>query len=118
MDVDRLRVALAGLELPRGDGQPRLAVDVTPWPRPDAKCSRSERPHIGRVGVTGCAGTASDGTSPLTIDRVMDLADLGERVGLQPYLQFYNGFLEPDEIPEITAAAAGYRRRHAREGRR
>jgi hypothetical protein len=52
-----------------------------------------------------CAGTASDGTSPLTIDRVMDLADLGERVGLQPYLQFYNGFLEADEIPEITAAA-------------
>ena len=50
-----------------------------------------------------CAGTASDGRSPLTIDRVMDFADLGERVGLQPYLQFYSGFLDPRDIPEVTA---------------
>ncbi len=35
MDVDRLRVALAGLDLPRGsDGQLRLAVDVTPVAAP------------------------------------------------------------------------------------
>jgi hypothetical protein len=48
MDVDRLRVALAGLELPRGsDGQIRLAVDVTPWPRPDAECS-PQRAHAHR----------------------------------------------------------------------
>jgi hypothetical protein len=40
LDVDRLRTALAGLELPRGsDGQLRVAVDVTPWPRPDAAAS-------------------------------------------------------------------------------
>ena len=48
MDVDRLRMALAGLELPRGsDGQIRLAVDVTPWPRPDAECS-PQRAHAHR----------------------------------------------------------------------
>ena len=50
-----------------------------------------------------CAGTASDGMSPLTIDQVMDFADLGEQIGLQPYLQYYSGFLDPDAIPEITA---------------
>jgi DDE superfamily endonuclease len=48
MDVDRLRIALAGLDLPRGsDGQIRLAVDVTPWPRPDAECS-PQRAHAHR----------------------------------------------------------------------
>jgi Schlafen, AlbA_2 len=50
-----------------------------------------------------CAGTASDGMSPLTIDQVMDFADLGERTGLQPYLQFYSGFLGEEAMPEITA---------------
>jgi DDE superfamily endonuclease len=48
VDVDRLRMALAGLQLPRGsDGQLRLAVDVTPWPRPDAQCS-AQRAHAHR----------------------------------------------------------------------
>lgn len=48
LEVDRLRIALAGLELPRGsDGQIRLAVDVTPWPRPDAECSL-QRAHAHR----------------------------------------------------------------------
>jgi DDE superfamily endonuclease len=48
MEVCRLRIALAGLELPRGsDGQIRLAVDVTPWPRPDAECS-PQRAHAHR----------------------------------------------------------------------
>lgn len=38
--VERLRIALAGLELPRGPGgRLMIAVDVTPWPRPDAPCS-------------------------------------------------------------------------------
>lgn len=46
--VGRLRVSLAGLVLPRdGTGRLRLAVDVTPWPRPDAECS-SERLHCHR----------------------------------------------------------------------
>ncbi|MFE7113243.1 NF041680 family putative transposase [Streptomyces sp. NPDC057575] len=40
IDVSRLRMALAGLVLPRGaDGQISIALDVTPWPRPDAECS-------------------------------------------------------------------------------
>jgi DDE superfamily endonuclease len=48
MDVGRLGRALAGLPLPRGgDGQIRLAVDVTPWPRPDAECSPG-RAHAHR----------------------------------------------------------------------
>jgi hypothetical protein len=48
VDVDRLRRELAGLELPRGgDGQIRLAVDVTPWPRPDEECS-PQRAHAHR----------------------------------------------------------------------
>jgi hypothetical protein len=37
IDIARLRVALAGLPLPRSaDGRLVLAVDVTPWLRPDA----------------------------------------------------------------------------------
>jgi hypothetical protein len=37
LDIARLRVALAGLPLPRcADGRLVLAVDVTPWLRPDA----------------------------------------------------------------------------------
>jgi len=40
IDVKRLRVALAGLRLPRGaDGRIVLAVDVSPWLRPDAPTS-------------------------------------------------------------------------------
>jgi hypothetical protein len=48
VDVERLRRCLAGLPLPRGSGgQIRLAVDVTPWPRPDAECS-PRRAHAHR----------------------------------------------------------------------
>jgi hypothetical protein len=48
LEVDRLRMALACVDLPRGsDGQIRLAVDVTPWPRPDAECS-PQRAHAHR----------------------------------------------------------------------
>jgi hypothetical protein len=40
IDVGRLRVALAGLALPRGaDGRIMLAVDVSSWLRPDAATS-------------------------------------------------------------------------------
>jgi hypothetical protein len=48
LEVGRLRRSLAGLELPRGStGQLRLAVDVSPWPRPDAETS-AERCHCFR----------------------------------------------------------------------
>ncbi|MCX5233073.1 transposase [Streptomyces sp. NBC_00233] len=40
IDASRLRMALAGLTLPRGSGrQLSVALDVTAWPRPDAECS-------------------------------------------------------------------------------
>jgi len=40
IEVARLRMALARLELPRGPGGwLMIAVDVTAWPRPDAACS-------------------------------------------------------------------------------
>ncbi|MET8126415.1 transposase, partial [Streptomyces sp. NPDC005231] len=48
INVSRLRMALAGLRLPRGtDGQLSIALDVTPWPRPDAECS-PQRLHCHR----------------------------------------------------------------------
>jgi hypothetical protein len=48
IDPERLRRSLAGLALPRGgSGQLCLAVDVTPWPRPDAECS-AQRCHCYR----------------------------------------------------------------------
>ncbi|TXL84676.1 transposase [Streptomyces sp. IB2014 016-6] len=40
IDVDQVRTVLAGLSLPRFDGRRLvLAVDVSPWLRPDAPCS-------------------------------------------------------------------------------
>jgi len=40
VEFDRLRRVVAGLGLPRAsDGGLRLAVDVSPWPRPDAETS-------------------------------------------------------------------------------
>jgi hypothetical protein len=40
IDVERLRVALTELPLPRfADGRLVLAVDVSPWLRPDAACT-------------------------------------------------------------------------------
>jgi hypothetical protein len=48
IDLARFRMCLVGLALPRGStGQLRLAVDVTPWPRPDAECS-AQRGHCHR----------------------------------------------------------------------
>ncbi|MGW1108019.1 transposase [Streptomyces sp. NPDC002540] len=48
IDIARLRMTLAGLELPRGaGGQIAIALDVTPWPRPDAECS-PQRLHCYR----------------------------------------------------------------------
>jgi hypothetical protein len=48
IDLARLRMSLAGLALPRSSqGRLRLAVDVTPWPRPDAECS-PQRCHCHR----------------------------------------------------------------------
>jgi DDE superfamily endonuclease len=55
IETGRLRQALAGLELPRLEGgQLAVAVDVTPWPRPDAECS-PQRLHCHRY--CRCDGT-------------------------------------------------------------
>ncbi|MFE5681542.1 transposase [Streptomyces erythrochromogenes] len=54
VDVHKLRMALAGLVLPRGtDGRISIALDVAPWPRPDAECP-PERLHCHRP--CRCAG--------------------------------------------------------------
>jgi DDE superfamily endonuclease len=48
IEIERLQMALAGLALPRSSqGQLRLAMDVTPWPRPEAECS-PQRCHCHR----------------------------------------------------------------------
>jgi hypothetical protein len=48
LDTSRLRLALARLDLPRGaDRQLTIAIDTTPWPRPDAECS-PQRLHCHR----------------------------------------------------------------------
>jgi DDE superfamily endonuclease len=62
LDVARLSVTLAGLALPRGaDRQLTIAIDTTPWPRPDAECS-PERLHYHRP--CRCDGTGSARPSP------------------------------------------------------
>jgi hypothetical protein len=48
VEITSLRRSLAGLVLPRAsNGQIRLAVDVSAWPRPDAECS-ADRCHAHR----------------------------------------------------------------------
>jgi hypothetical protein len=48
VQIASLRRSLAGLVLPRAsNGQIRLAVDVSAWPRPDAECS-ADRCHAHR----------------------------------------------------------------------
>jgi hypothetical protein len=55
VEVVRLRMTVAGLELPRdASGRLRFAVDVTTWPRPDAECSPG-RSHCHRY--CRCNGT-------------------------------------------------------------
>ncbi|MFF9572929.1 NF041680 family putative transposase, partial [Streptomyces sp. NPDC014685] len=50
IDVARLRRALAGVPLPRAvDGRPVLAVDVSPWLRPDANTC-ADRPFCHTFG--------------------------------------------------------------------
>jgi hypothetical protein len=54
IDLTRLRMSVAALPLPRGDDRRlRIAIDVTPWPRPDADTS-SGRLHCHRY--CGCGG--------------------------------------------------------------
>ena len=85
IDPARLTMALAGLALPRRDGQLVVAIDVSPWPRPDAECS-PQRLHCHRpcrcdgvrqtipgwpYSVAAALGTGrSSWTAPLDIRRL------------------------------------------------
>jgi hypothetical protein len=87
IDTGRLRRALAGLELPRWrDRQLVLAVDVTPWPRPDAECSpqrihchRSCRCDADRQTIPGWPYSviAALGTGPSSWTAPLDILRLG-----------------------------------------
>jgi hypothetical protein len=99
VDIARLRWALACLDLPRGaDGELMVAVDVTPWPRPDAECSPG-RLHCHRpcrcdgvrqtipgwpYSVVAALGTGrSSWTAPLDIVRIGPDDDLTDVTAAQ-----------------------------------
>jgi hypothetical protein len=85
IDPARLTMVLAGLALPRRNGQLVVAIDVSPWPRPDAECS-PQRLHCHRrcrcdgvrqtipgwpYSVAAALGTGrSSWTAPLDIRRL------------------------------------------------
>jgi hypothetical protein len=91
IDLARLTMVLAGLPLPRRDGQLVVAIDVSPWPRPDAECS-PQRLHCHRpcrcdgvrqtipgwpYSVAAALGTGrSSWTAPLDIRRLGPDEDL------------------------------------------
>jgi hypothetical protein len=52
IEIDRLQRTLAGLSVPRMDGQITLAVDISPWLRPDAVTS-PQRMHCHVSGRCG-----------------------------------------------------------------
>jgi DDE superfamily endonuclease len=98
VDVGRLRWALAGLELPRGaDGGLRFAVDVTPWPRPDAECS-PDRLHCHRN--CRCDGTRK--TIPGWPYSVIAALESGRSSWTAPVDLLRLG--PDDDLTEITAA--------------
>jgi hypothetical protein len=98
VDVSRLRRALAGLELPRGaDGGLRFAIDVTPWPRPDAECS-PDRLHCHRN--CRCDGTRK--TIPGWPYSVIAALESGRSSWTAPVDLLRLG--PDDDLTEITAA--------------
>lgn len=94
LDVDRLRVALTSVSLPRAaDGRLVLAVDVTCWLRPEAHTSperilchtygRGKDQHIGVPGwpysfVVALETGRSSWTAPLDAVRLAPGADLAQ----------------------------------------
>src|SRR5262249_41836558 len=64
VEIDRLRLGLAGLSLPRDDeGRLRLAVDVSAWLRPDAACAPDRACWRGRASCD-CYGQGKN-ASPM-----------------------------------------------------
>jgi hypothetical protein len=84
VDVERLRTALASLALPRAaDGRLVLAVDVSPWLRPDAAtCPDRSFCHTygcgdAKHGRTSCGRRTEGGLGRRTVRA----AACGERPG-------------------------------------
>jgi hypothetical protein len=127
IDFARLRVVLAGLELPRRQGQLTIAIDVTPWPRPDAECS-ADRLHCHRscrcdatrktipgwpYSVAAALGTGrTSWTAPLDIVRIGPGDDLTELTATQirDLLErlIAAGQLGQDDPPVLIVMDSGY----------
>jgi DDE superfamily endonuclease len=128
IDAARLRRALTGLDLPRGaDRQLTIAIDVTPWPRPDAECSPG-RLHCHRPcrcdGVrqtipgwpyqvaVALAGGRSSWTWPLDVVRLGPDDDLTAVTAAQIRALVARltqaGQWRPDDPPILFVVDAGY----------
>jgi hypothetical protein len=128
IDLARLRMALAGLPLPRGgDRQLRIAIDVTSWPRPDAdtspgrlhchRCCRCGGKHQTVPGwpysVAAALGAGrSSWTAPLDIRRLGPDDDATEVTATQIRELIDRlreaGQLLPGDPPALFVLDAGY----------
>ncbi|MFJ1936845.1 transposase [Kitasatospora sp. NPDC088160] len=128
MDVEQLRAELAGLPLPRAaDGRLVLAVDVSPWLRPDADTSdarsfchtygRGEARHQMIPGwpyswVVALESGRTSWVAPLDAVRLEPGADAAAVTAAQ--LRYLVGRLiaagqwSPDDPPMLIVADAGY----------
>jgi hypothetical protein len=128
IDFGRLRWALAGLPLPRGsDRQLKVAIDVTPWPRPGAECS-PDRLHCHRPCrcdgirqtipgwpysvVAALENGRSSWTAPLDIRRIGPDDDLTEVTAAQIRDLLARlvtaGQLLPEDPPLLVVMDSGY----------
>jgi hypothetical protein len=128
VEVGRLRRSLAGLPLPRDSGgRLRLAVDVTPWPRPDAECSpdrlrchrpcrcdgvRQTIPGWPYSMVVALESGRSSWTAPLDAIRVGPDDDVTELTAAQIRELIGRlraaGQLRADDPPVLVVTDAGY----------
>jgi hypothetical protein len=128
IDFGRLRWVLAALPLPRGSGrQLKVAIDVTPWPRPDAECS-PDRLHCHRPCrcdgirqtipgwpysvVAALENGRSSWTAPLDIRRIDPDDDLTEVTAAQIRDLLARlvtaGQLLPEDPPLLVVMDSGY----------
>jgi hypothetical protein len=127
IDPARLTMVLAGLPLPRRGGQLVVAIDVSPWPRPDAECS-PQRLHCHRpcrcdgvrqtipgwpYSVAAALGTGrSSWTAPLDIRRLAPQEDPTEATAAQIRELHARltavGQLPPEDPPLLVVLDSGY----------